>query len=408
MSTFTSQLTRNAAALVAVIGLLAFAGTSTVQAGLFGTAPLTGDADSGISGLKSYTHAIDTLGDEPDPFLINGVQFTAGGTSGADAITGAGYTTTGFTNPFPGHGNGVGGNIGLAMENFFFTGTAPTSVTLTDLTPGDVYKTVFYTSDGFGGQEQTISFSDTGQIETDVNRAAGRIEYTYKAPAIGEMTYTFTPEEAGSFHLYAFTNEDTKLLSIDDLFNTGVDASGNALGDGIDDPHWELVVDPSGLGDATVPNGFPIPPWIANDADSRWIGPDAGSANAPEGVYVYETTFTLESNANLNSVLITGDWTSDNNGLDIVLNGNSLGITNLGNFGSLNSFSIDGSNGFFNLGVNTLQFVVNNAPSSNNPTGLRIDNIFGTYSIVPEPTTATLALLGTIGLVSRRRRNAAA
>ena len=51
-------------------------------------------------------------------------------------------------------------------------------------------------------------------------------------------------------------------------------------------------------------------------------------------------------------------------------------------------------------------FVVNNAPSSNNPTGLRFDKLMGTFSIITEPATATLGPLVFGGLMMRRRRMA--
>jgi len=41
------------------------------------------------------------------------------------------------------------------------------------------------------------------------------------------------------------------------------------------------------------------------------------------GTYTYETTFTLPSN--LSNARITGVWTTDNDGMDIILNGVDLG-----------------------------------------------------------------------------------
>jgi len=68
-------------------------------------------------------------------------------------------------------------------------------------------------------------------------------------------------------------------------------------------------------------------------------------------------------------VRIVGGWAVDNTGTDIVLNGVSTGITAPG-FGSLSSFTI--TNGLV-AGVNTLDFKMNNAPATPNPTALRVD-----------------------------------
>jgi hypothetical protein len=149
---------------------------------------------------------------------------------------------------------------------------------------------------------------------------------------------------------------------------------------------------------------------MANNDTSRWIGPadvtNPIQADGPGGDYVYSTTFTLPSNAQLSSAIITGDWTSDNAGLDILINGVSTGQTNTGAFGMFFPFSI--SSGFV-YGTNTLDFVINNADAVAGPTGLRVANLSGSFSLVPEPSTGSLATLGllSLGFVGWRRRRRA-
>ena len=65
---------------------------------------------------------------------------------------------------------------------------------------------------------------------------------------------------------------------------------------------------------------------------------------------------------------IRGEWALDNAGLDIVFNGESLGVTNANGFGVFTPFAI--TDGFM-WKENTLDFVVQNHPPPG-PTGLRV------------------------------------
>lgn len=180
------------------------------------------------------------------------------------------------------------------------------------------------------------------------------------------------------------------------LFNTGVDEQGNPLPEAHADPHYRIVEIPEGeLVDTnafTLRAGFPVGPWMAEGPLSRWIAPaaDQSAGNAP-GNYVYRTTFDL-TGLDPTKALITGRWVSDNGGVDILINGVALGFTNPGNFNAWNEsndFTIDSG---FVAGINTLDFIVNNAGADVNPTGLRVE-MRGTVelpdeapSIVVQPT----------------------
>jgi len=175
------------------------------------------------------------------------------------------------------------------------------------------------------------------------------------------------------------------------IFGTGVDANGALLAAGATDPHYILSAsaDPGFPGpDAIVINeGFPIPPWVANGPDSKWIAPMAaqGTGNA-EGDYTYQTTFNL-TGYDLSKVRVVGSWAVDNTGLDILVNGVSTGITSPG-FGSYVSFTI--TSGLL-AGANTLDFRMNNAPPTPNPTGLRV-NLRGLLDIQPIQPTVSLQI----------------
>jgi len=166
------------------------------------------------------------------------------------------------------------------------------------------------------------------------------------------------------------------MSNVTDLFDTGIDNSGNILGDGVADPHYSLISFPIGTVSpaVTTPPGFPFGAWINNTATSKWISPNSSQANGPVGSYIYETIFTLP--ASFSTASITGQWATDNEGVNILLNGNPIGITNNSQFDFV-SFTISNSS-YFKAGINTLDFVVNNG---GRPTGLQVNKLVANYSL---------------------------
>jgi hypothetical protein len=204
-------------------------------------------------------------------------------------------------------------------------------------------------------------------------------------------------------------------LPITDLFNTGVvtddnDGLGAVLAlPGTLDSHYVLTASPVLTDAATVLLNHPV--WLANGPNSNWIGTSAGlgigASDVPAGDYVYESTFTLPPGTDLSSVEITFLAASDNVLADLKLNGLTTGITQGGFTVFGGPFTIDSSNGTFVVGTNTLEWTTANfpidIPPGSNPYGFRVDQIKGTYDLVPEPGSLFLVGLAALGLPIRRR-----
>ena len=237
--------------------------------------------------------------------------------------------------------------------------------------------------------------------------------------------------------------------AIQGLFNTGVDAFGNALSENTTDTHWTIVASPveaTRSGTTTITgttpnfyNGGTRADWITewtsktpNSSTSTWIVPDLASlqpgqfeeqnVNGNMGLYTFSTTFTIpEAFA---SAQITGLWAADNFGGQvpdynnnlpdpnlitnyIKLNGNTITPGSLQYDFTANAFTI--SSGFIQ-GLNTLEFNVSNTFGTDvpNPVGTQIVFTSATYA-VPEPPVSILAASG-IGIAGfcqfRRRRKA--
>ncbi len=192
-------------------------------------------------------------------------------------------------------------------------------------------------------------------------------------------------------------------VPIPGLFNTGVDEMGVPLADGVADPHYVMTIAPDGTpSPATAIASPPSPPWIQQTGSSRWIAPNDPGAVADPGPYAFETTFDL-SGMDAASTVITGLWSVDNAGSEILLNGEPTGNAQVGSFVELTPFSISVAEGdTFLEGLNTLTFVMENFGPDPNPVGFRVEAMVA--HAVPEPSSLGLLLLGGLLLLSRRRR----
>ncbi|MBV8867760.1 MAG: hypothetical protein JO210_20345 [Acidobacteriaceae bacterium] len=196
------------------------------------------------------------------------------------------------------------------------------------------------------------------------------------------------------------------------VFSTGVVSPGVLQADGLPDLHYTLTSAPAGVSTGSVfvtdQGGFPFPFWAADDSNSKWVSPQPSYNNSqtdPPGTFVYTTTFSLDGLLPSTASLVF-ELGTDNETVDVLLNGVSTGITYVG-FGSLSSpFTIDTG---FTTGTNTLTFdTLNYAGTIGNPAGLRV-SITGTAAATPEPASAALVIVaaGLFGVWIARRKIAA-
>lgn len=197
-------------------------------------------------------------------------------------------------------------------------------------------------------------------------------------------------------HLTTFTTlllltllpSPARAVRIPGFFHTGVDDNGVPLGDREDDPHYEIILGPNGeaIADETMAeDGFPIPPWIPNDDDARWIGPvDGGNSdgNVDPGSLLFQTSFNMTGLDHTNAAIV-GWWATDNVGQDILLNGVPIPFAPQSGFADgnqrwfgVNSVSAAIAGTSIASGFNTMIFQVENLPPDVNPAGLRVDNVY--------------------------------
>jgi hypothetical protein len=190
------------------------------------------------------------------------------------------------------------------------------------------------------------------------------------------------------------------LFSIDTGFD---DNAGAAIPNGLDDDSFIVIGPPgSGVGPtcaSVVPdNQFPIGPWIASSAQSKWVGLAAGASSGPPGVYTFRVHLEVPPGVDAALLRIAGSWTSDNAALDVLVNGTSTGVAQGGNFTALTPFPAAAGFGLFQTGPNTIDFLVDNAPPGVNPVGLRVEAVVGTSLSDPSDLSSGVGQRG-IGLL---------
>lgn len=183
---------------------------TTPAASPFATRTFTGDADSGISSAKTYTHLLKF--NSTGTVNVNGVTFYGDGNPG---ITNTGsYSLTGVPNTFNGNSTNVTGSSAGLFSSFFYDGNTQETLTINGLVAGKSYIASFYASafGAAGGRPEYITDSQGNAIVWDENNAGASngsiLTDAYTATGASE-TFTFLATDAtgDSFHQYAFSNE---------------------------------------------------------------------------------------------------------------------------------------------------------------------------------------------------------
>ncbi len=382
--------------------------------------PITGDADSGISTEKTYTHTLDP-GTGPLA-TVNGVPFTRITANPASYPANFNYEPSSNRRDHSGNSNtGVPGSDDVhdLLTDMIYEYPPPDDgiarVTLSGLIPGVQYDARIYTR-RWGGDNRpaTVRFNhDGGTVPenqvlineddatqdppgfADTNQAYA-LSYTYE-PRSTRLEVEFEQHRAGaSWHLYGVTNEfvrpttnlHAKITGDDsyDFFITGAPGvTGLPVGSG---SGWETPEE----FDVTVPVGEPL--WLhikgynGFDHGGDWAG-IVGQFELPKGHFFVGTDFE-------SMLTTTSAWMG--NELDF---GSALGpVTSITAYGGSPWGTTPGA---FDPSAEWIWYGdprLGQGGETYSPVYLSMP--FQVFT--PEPGTLTLLAFGGAGLLARRRR----
>ncbi|HNV03386.1 MAG TPA: PEP-CTERM sorting domain-containing protein [Vicinamibacterales bacterium] len=194
------------------------------------------------------------------------------------------------------------------------------------------------------------------------------------------------------------------------IYYTGTDANN----DGIDDA-FTVNGNPAYLVTKTA-NGWPVLPNPSITL-GKYISWAADQSNATQGSQTGQL-FTYAFSFNWAGLPLTTTfdfrWLSDDYLSDVLLNGTSLGVNNLGQPSPwTQSYAVNGVSGTVQSGINTIEFLIWNTGGQqppyygqSGPTGMAADfTVHGEATTVPEPASSmALLAMGLAGLACWRAR----
>ena len=184
--------------------------------------------------------------------------------------------------------------------------------------------------DPFGyGEGQDFIGSTTVQTDSS-GLASFSVHFAVSVHAGSVITATATDPTRG-------TSEFSRWLTVAPLlFNTGTDASDQVVSGNPNDLHYtvQYFATPgqtnAPTAPATVPTGgTPLTAYVAtnsayvpDDSTSRWVTIDPNTNQVePVGLYLWTMQFTVPAGVDPTEFTVQGQWSSDNQGTAIYLNG---------------------------------------------------------------------------------------
>ena len=193
------------------------------------------------------------------------------------------------------------------------------------------------------------------------------------------------------------------------VHNTGVNSSDVLVSAGAQTAFWTMLTAPGGATETVGSNAFRYynGAYVADSSTAAWVSMAASGNASVSGIYVYQLLVDLSA-VDPATVVITGQFSTDNDGFIRVNGGANAATSGFGGFGSLTSFTL---NSGFIPGMNSIQVGVNNG---GNPTAFRVQFSSATGSPIQVPTMPEWVLLfvavivGSMVVVMLRRRAASA
>jgi autotransporter-associated beta strand protein len=256
---------------------LALAGAQTVRSlsgdgalaigGSVYVVPFIGDADCGITPDKTYTHLLDFPANG-NPATVNGVTFTAAGTSGSVggyAWAFSGSVPSGAINTAPDDSTRTG--IDRLLWDFQYNAQGNSTITLSGLTPGSAYEMRVYFRN-YANNPRVLDFTFTAG-----GHEVGRLTHNpdtgtrswvgcrYLADAAGSISMTIAISSTGhTCHFYGLSNE--KLAAAAPALTVAPDAGTSARFAGTVTGPGTLAIDGAGeqrfSGPLTLPNPLDV------------------------------------------------------------------------------------------------------------------------------------------------------